>query len=60
MKGGEPKLWGAAYLRFETDEGHALIRSFCFPDLAFEDESMNRIRAIEDGLIALVNRRGAG
>ena len=55
-KGGKLELLGAAYLRFETDEGHAFIYSSCFPDLAFEDESMNHIRAIEDDLIALTNR----
>ena len=49
-KGGKLKLWGTAYLRFETDEGHAFIYSSCFPDLAFEDESMNHIRAIEKEL----------
>ena len=55
-KGGKLEPRGAAYLRFETDEGHAFIYSSCFPDLAFEDESMNHIRAIEDDPIVLTNR----
>ena len=44
-KGGKLEPRGAAYLRVETDEGHALIGSCYFPDLAFEGD-----------LIALANR----